>query len=166
MKNSITLQPKPLDAQSFARYGHIISHNKREPAYHCPEFDFYADIAVQEFGYEVAFGMVTARAVTNTANTFERHQRTAELIAPLNGDVIVVLGPRSHDGPPADDQFEAFHIVSGTAIIVNAGIWHFAPLAISDDVSILIGFRNGTPSEDLEVHNLEEMRGTRFVLEM
>ncbi len=157
----INLRAIEATPQTFDRFGAVVTTEGCNPVFESPEFDFFGRLASTSFGESVAFGMVVARPGPMVSMVFERHRNTPELIAPLTGTVAVVLGEKG-DAPPDDSGFSAFIVKPGRALIIAPGVWHFAPLASSSTVSILIGFREGTPNDDVEVHNLGEERGVRF----
>ena len=165
MQQEIKLSVREATTDSLAPFGRVITHRDREPTFDSPEFAFFADLAIAGFGPETAFGMVVARPGPLTATTFERHHLTPELVAPLDGEVVVILGAKSDQGPPPVTDYTAFRVRPGTVLLLDPGVWHFAPLAIDSIVSILIGFRRGTPSDDVEIVNLEEQNETRFLVE-
>ncbi|MBU8913280.1 MAG: ureidoglycolate lyase [Spirochaetales bacterium] len=157
-----TLQIQELTSENANPYGTLISKTVKEPAYECEEFDFWNELAIEETSGVISVGMVEARPQKLTATTFERHTRTGELLAPLDGDVILVLGRPTDGSTPDVNQVEAFRLRSGAAILLKRGAWHYAPMVSDKPVRVLVVFRKGTPDDDLEMHKIDEEIGMRF----
>jgi ureidoglycolate hydrolase len=157
-----TIQLRELSSESAAPYGTLISRAVQDSTYHCQEFDYWDEIAVEQTSGAISVGMVEARPQKLTATTFERHLHSGELLAPLDGDVIVVLG-RPGEGPmPEVNQVEAFWLRAGTAILLDRGVWHYAPMVTEKPVRVLVVFRKGTSNDDKDIHKLDEEAGIRF----
>ncbi len=157
-----TLRIQQLTTKNAVPYGTLIDKTIKEPAYESEEFDYWDELAVEETSGAISVGMVEARPQKLIATTFERHARTGELLAPLDGDVILVLG-KFTDGPtPEVNQVEAFRLRSGSAILLKRGTWHFAPMVADKPTRVLVVFRKGTPGDDLEVHKIDEEIGMQF----
>lgn len=157
-----TLQIQDLTTENAVPYGTLINKTIKEPAYKCEEFDYWDALAIEETSGAISVGMVEARPQKLVATTFERHARTGELLAPLDGDVILVLG-KSTEGPAPDvNQVEAFRLRSGSAILLKRGTWHYAPMVADTPVRVLVVFRKGTPGDDLEMHKIDEELGMQF----
>ena len=156
-----TLAIKEITAENVAPYGTLVTRSAAEPAFSSDEFDFWNELAVDETFGALSVGMVEARAQELTASTFERHAGTSELLAPLDGDVIIVLGEPTSGGPDVE-KFEAFRLRAGSAILLGIGTWHFAPMTRDGTVAVLVVFRKGTPDNDMEIHRIDEELGAEF----
>ena len=156
-----TLKVKDLTIENAAPYGTLVTRSAKEPVFSSKEFDFWNELAVEQATGPISVGMVEARPQELTAKTFERHTGTGELLAPLDGDVILVLGEPT-DGSPDVEKFEAFRLRAGSAILLKSGTWHYAPMSVDKTVGVLVVFQKGTPDKDLEMHHIDEELGARF----
>ncbi len=62
----------------------------------------------------------------------EYHTTTAEIILPLNDDMILHVAPPSA-GKPLPEYTHAFLVPKNTLIKMNACVWHLAPLPANVD---------------------------------
>ena len=157
-----TLRIQELTSENALPYGTLINKTVKAPAYECEEFDFWNELAIEETSGAISVGMVEARPQGLVATTFERHVQTGELLAPLDGDVILVLGAPTEAPTPDVNQVEAFRLRAGSAILLKRGAWHYAPMVRDEPVRVLVVFRKGTPDDDLEMHKIDEEVGMRF----
>lgn len=71
----------------------------------------------------------------------EFHSRCGEGILPLNGDVLIHVGPATPNGTVPMDEIEIFRVPQGTLVSLRPGVWHHAPFALKTmavDVLILL----------------------------
>lgn len=94
--------------------------------------DFYPDLLQVSTGKgEPSFSVCRVAPRPYTIDTIERHEFCGEGILPLDGDVLI------HVGPPADhisafDQIEAYRVPRLTMVSLFPGVWHHAPFALGD----------------------------------
>ena len=65
-------------------------------------------------------------------NAVEYHTTTAEIIIPLNDDMILHVSEPSA-GKPITDRTKAFIVPKNTLIKMKSCVWHLAPLPKSED---------------------------------
>jgi ureidoglycolate lyase len=157
-----TLKVQELDAENAAPYGTLVDTSTKDPAFVGDEFSFWNELAIDETRGPISVGMVEARPHELSAKTFERHTGTGELLAPLNGDVILVLGEPTAGLAPDVEKFKAFWLRAGSAMLLKSGTWHYAPMTEGEPVKVLVVFQKGTPDNDLEMHQIDEEMGTAF----
>lgn len=88
--------------------------------------------------------------------TVECHTTTWEMILPLNDDMVIHVTPASGT-EPAIEHTKAFIVPKGTAVILYAAIWHFAPLPLNEsELSVMVISRECTYINDCNVVNLAE----------
>ncbi|MFP4611841.1 MAG: ureidoglycolate lyase [Spirochaetaceae bacterium] len=156
------LELKEINVENAKGYGTLIDNSGTEPTADFTQFAFWNELAEDELSGTVAYGMVQSKPEGLTATTLERHVHTTELLAPLDGDVILIMGKPTSGDTPNPDAVGAFRLPQGKAFIFNKGTWHFAPLAERHPVHNLIMFRKGTPDDDLEAHDLQQERNIVF----
>lgn len=78
------------------------------------------------------------------------------MILPLNDDMILHVAPASA-GTPVPHLVQAFLGPKNTLVMMNAAIWHLAPLpANSDELAAMIILPECTYSNDCTVVNLSD----------
>lgn len=154
-----TVQAVQVSPARFSRFGRVVSRAGHTPAFASTEFDFYHALVTADFGGNVALSMVDSRDTSKVADTFERHFKTPELMVPMDNDIVIVVGEKSKKGLPGIGHYEAFVVPQGSAVLIDAGVWHFAPFPVRDSSRILIGFREGTPDSDVEILKTSEELG-------
>ena len=93
----------------------------------------------------------------------EYHTTTAEIIMPLNDDMILHVAPPSA-GKPLPEYTRAFLVPKNTMIKMMPCVWHLAPLpANADELSALIVLPSCTYMNDCIVVDLKE--DEQFVIE-
>ena len=173
----IELAIQQADGHNFAGYGSVVpypSFDRTEPAYEPTStgdgFSWYGRLLRERFDDDLSFGMVVSEASRSfEQRVFERHQRTVELLVPLDGDVVLILGQTGaiarpfyaehRDGtidPLLEHGFGAFRVAAGQAVVLGRGIWHSAPLAVQR-TRTLTCYREGTERDDVDAVDLAEL---------
>lgn len=60
----------------------------------------------------------------------EYHTTTWEMIMPINDDMVIHCAPASA-GVSVNEYAKAFIVPKNTLVLINAAIWHLAPLPVS-----------------------------------
>lgn len=69
----------------------------------------------------------------------EYHDYTGEMIVPLDGDVLIHVGPAVATTEVPVEEIEIFRIPKGTLVCIRPGVWHQAAFAYGcDRVHILV----------------------------
>lgn len=90
-------------------------------------------------------------------NVTECHNYTAEGLLPLDGDVIIHVGPATPNGIPDISQIKAFFVSKGTFVTLNPGVWHHAAYTYNKDfVNLLILLPERTYENDCHIVNLNK----------
>ncbi|MFW5973031.1 MAG: ureidoglycolate lyase [Bacteroidota bacterium] len=138
------IQVRPIDEVSFRPYGRIFRAPTSGPLAETRGFSYWSDVASYEIEGATEIGWCVVRAHDEPIDWFERHDRTPEILIPV--DAAVVLPVQREDG----ETVEAFRVEVGEAVILDSGVWHSACLpADRDEASYFVIFRRGTPSEDV-----------------
>jgi ureidoglycolate lyase len=127
-----TVRIKDIEEQDFCAFG---TYAKLTP----PEglnlgkapVDFYPDLVQLNVGNEeAAFSICAVAPRPAVIDVTERHKYCGEGILPLDGDVLIHVGPPSEE--PAFEQFEVYRVPQGTMVTLSSGVWHHAPYTLSD----------------------------------
>jgi ureidoglycolate lyase len=152
---------KTADRTNVAPYGDLIAIEGVEATADMDAFAFWNDLSLGDFEGTVTFGMVHTKPGEMTVPLLERHVRTSETLVPLDEAIVLALAEPTEGALPDLDTAAALLIPRGQAITLKPGTWHYIPMIPSGAAArTLIVFRQGTPSEDLEVKELEPEIGT------
>ncbi len=134
---------KPLTPEGFARYGayqDLLDTADLAKKSILPPFGFFPDVMTLEFGGAPTVSVCHVRKTDrNIVSFMEAHARTCEGLLPLDGDVIIYVGPAF--GPPErwdSGKLEAFIVPKGTFVKLNPLVIHGTQYAIdTDEVHLL-----------------------------
>lgn len=149
------LTAKPLTPEGFARYGsyqNLLDTDDLAKKSILPPFGFFPDVMTLEFGGAPTVSVCHVKKSEKKIVSFmEAHAKTCEGLLPLDGDVIIYVGPAF--GPPErwnPDKLEAFIVPKGTFVKLNALVIHGTQYAIdTDEVHLLCMLPARTFSNDM-----------------
>jgi ureidoglycolate hydrolase len=118
-------------------------------------FKYLKQQAIIDVNYPVEIGHLQVNGNHTTFNQMERHEKTPELLIPLDGDFIIPVCT-SFNKLPDLNSLIALRVRQGEALLLNRNCWHWMPCAVSGQMSILVIFRNNTSAEDIIIENLSE----------
>jgi ureidoglycolate hydrolase len=144
-------------------YGGLVDSTSRSADFVSDAFSYWDALAVEAAGRGLSVGMVEARPSDLVGREFERHLETAELLVPLDGDVVLVLGAPTGGPLPDPARFAAIRLPRGQAVLLHPGTWHYAPLSESGVVHVLVAFASGTSDSDKDLHDVANELGVEFV---
>lgn len=160
-----TIKVEKLSKESFAPYGEYYQMDAPDGHALCGEIHrFYPDRVTACQQGNVGFSAITVKKPkAMLISQIEYHTTTAELIMPLNDDMILHVAQPSA-GTPITEQTKAFLVPKHTLIKMNACVWHLAPLPANvEELSALIILPECTYMNDCKVVDLSEEE--RFVIE-
>jgi len=99
-----------------------------------------------------AVGHLTLSPANPEIDWAERHERAAELIAPLGGACAVYVAAPA-DAPAG---FRAFRVPAGSGVVLHPGVWHGAPLALDGPGAALVLLPLGTGTDDTVITRFPE----------
>lgn len=86
----------------------------------------------------------------------EYHTTTAEVIFPINDDMLLHVAPRSA-GTVANEYAKAFVVPKNTMVKLYAGVWHLCPLPVNEkELQAIIILPECTYANDCTVVDLPE----------
>ena len=85
----------------------------------------------------------------------EYHDHTAEMLMPMDCDVVIHVAPADCMTDVQTDKIELFLIPKGTMIILRPGVWHHAPFTLNGKTAnILIGLPERLYATDCKVSKI------------
>lgn len=145
-----------LTDDSFADYGYVISQTQEAPIADNAELTYWGKVSQLKMSDVVSTGIMYAHKRLPIIKSLERHIKTPEILAILEGDSVILFGKSSKEGID-EESLKAFYIKQGDAIAMYEGTWHWVGIPVDCDVSkFLVLFACNTEDEDLEVKDLTE----------
>ena len=126
-----TIQAKPLTHEAFAEFGSF--YDLTDPKGHNLGTFYHDHVLYPVSGNApIGFSALVANKCELKVTKAEYHNTTAEILLPLDGDIILHVAPPST--VPVPELTEAFYVPKGTIVRMNTGVWHLAPLPVKEDV--------------------------------
>ena len=136
-----TIKAIPVTQENWAKYGYLANISDPGSAYGLGEYPctFHRDMALAPMASSspIAFGSLKVGKRDMVIKDVEYHSYAAEVMMPMDSDVIMYVGP-ANSGQPEPDELEAFIIPKGTMTIFRAGMWHGAPFPLEESATLLI----------------------------
>jgi hypothetical protein len=87
----------------------------------------------------------------------ERHRKTPEILAAIDGDSVVCIAPAQDPVAGSLKGIRAVTVRKGQVFILETGAWHWIPYPLgARPARFLVVFRRRTGQEDLEFHELAQ----------
>lgn len=137
-------------------YGYLVCLPSVAPPIENEELRYWPTLAPLELkdGWgEVGVCEVVRRPAR--VSKMERHVRTSEFVAPMNGELLVPIALRTSGSSP-DEGLIAVRVRVGEGLMLHPGVWHWAGYPDRERVSFWVIFRRETAKEDLEIAPLPE----------
>lgn len=143
-----------LDEIAFSRFGSIVDAPSRNHDAAGPGWSWWAETAfLPSDARPYGIGYLTLEPVPLVFDWAERHLRTMEMIIPVRGDCVIHVAPANPstniDRDPRPEEFQAFRIRQGQAVILKPGVWHAAPFALQENSAALVLLLEHTGRDDL-----------------
>lgn len=157
MDNSM-VPAKRASAQSFAAYGTFVAASEGLPCEGEAKAAYTEKVGVLNTGGRTSVGVLNLKAREFEFRELERHVATPELLVMVKGDVIFPVSPASPGSSPIPGELEVFRVNQGEAVIMEPGVWHGLPFPLQAEATVLVIFREGTPDQDFQLHDLGGIR--------
>lgn len=160
MRTGIQLPVQNLSGQSFTSFGTVITMPPQPSDAAGPGWHWWSDTALLPGG-DPAYG-VGYLSLDPSALRFdwaEQHMRSGEMIVPVGGDCLIYVGlPQGPIGQELPDleRFQVFRLQVGQAVILKPGIWHGAPFALNEPLSVIVLLLQNTGRGDTKVVRFSE----------
>ena len=128
------VKAEPITNEAFAPFGKFYSFsNPQGYALQGELHRFFPDRLTAGAWSNIAFSPILVKKPSEYIITQqEYHTTTWEIIMPLNDDMIIHCAPASA-GASVNEYAKAFIVPKNTAVMINAAIWHLAPLPVNED---------------------------------
>jgi ureidoglycolate hydrolase len=155
------LPVRALTPEAFAPFGRVIERPDRDQDAEGPGWSWWAETVVLEGdGRPWGVGYLDLSPSAARFDWAERHMRSLEAIVPVAGSCLVYVAPPGHPDDPARllafESFEVFRVPPGSGVVMDAGVWHGAPLADGGPARAIVLLLKGTGREDVTLVRFEE----------
>ena len=152
---------KPLTQENFAPYGQLFEIQTGDgPSCLTERFNFWPKLATFQCARgEVQIGISTFLKRPLRLATMERHLCSEEIMIPLTGGVIIPFARQQGTDPaelPQACRAEAFLIPPAKGIVVHKNVWHWTPMPLEDQTSIICMFETGTEQTDVLIREFPQ----------
>lgn len=166
-QKAIVLPVEELTDKAFSPYRSVMDHKKLKPKINEEDFTFWDDLAKMDISGKTEIGFLEVISRGPEFSEFERHTQTEETFFALEGEVIaLVAAPSPGQDLPDAGTAKAFRLEAGNGIYMREGTWHWLPYPLQESARLLVVFREGTPDDDLEIKDLNEIAGINFKIDI
>ena len=156
----VIVKVKDLTVEAFSKFGRVIEAPNFQPLVENENVKYWGTVATFKVEGETEIGICIVKKGSNILEFMERHVQTSEVIIPIEGDFILPVAASKSledagEHPKAED-IEAFYIKDEQAIVLNKGVWHYAPLPIMEEASFFVIFKKETAKHDLDLKKINK----------
>lgn len=136
------IKAKRLTKENFAVYGQYSDMlDKNNAGFGSDAFVFYRD-SIRYGTAAPVLGLSTLSVKRDNKYqimALEHHNHAAEVMMPMDDDMILCIVKAGSEEKPAAEEIEAFIVPKNTMVHLNPGVWHYMPLPVkNEEVNILI----------------------------
>lgn len=149
-----------LTGEAFGEFGSFRDMlNPMSERLGAPPIEFFPDMVQQMLGNHQAVSYSNCRIGPREPiiNTAECHSSTAEMLMPLDADVLMFFAPGClpDEGFPVD-KVRVFLVPRGFMVVIKPGVWHHGPFCVGNkEVNILVALPERTYANDTRTVSLE-----------
>lgn len=141
---------------NFGPYGQVFEiQTDKEAEMITERFNFHPKLATFDLtrGNQLQIGISTFLKRPFRLATMERHLTSEEIMIPLDKQGVVIAFAKHNSDDireiPEIGLVEAFYIPPTKGIVVYKNVWHWTPMPIVDQSSIICCFETGTEKDDV-----------------
>ena len=115
--------------------------------------EFFRDLTQMKLGNSNILSMSSLRIKKRrmVIDILEYHNICGEAILPIDSDIIVQLAPATPGGQIPYEKVRRFTSPKGTVIVLNPGVWHYAPFVSEGEAHIFCMLPERTYENDAHV---------------
>jgi ureidoglycolate lyase len=151
-----TISVNALTKENFSDFGNF--YNLLQPAGHTLGNFFHDHVLMPVSGLmPVGFSsmVITKPDGGMIVKKAEFHNTTAEVLLPLDDDIIIYTAPPSNI--PVPENTMAFLVPCGTIVLMNTGVWHFTPFPVHrTEAHIMTALPERTYAADCTIIDYEQ----------
>jgi ureidoglycolate lyase len=153
---------KELTLENFCHYGSFANMINPQTL-HIGEkpIEFFRDMVLLDLATstKASFSVCRVEKRPLVVDVTEYHSYCGEGILPLDGDVLIHVGPATPKGEVCLEDIEIFRVPRGTMVSLRPGTWHHAAFAYNCEyVNVLIVLPERTYANDCTVYEIPEQK--------
>ena len=155
---TITITPKKITKENFAKFGELITTDDIKPISindgYAKRFDGIANLDTAKDNGKTTISIFSAikRTFPMKIDMMEQHPLGSQAFIPMKETTFLSFVAPNGEKPDLD-KIEAFIIPPGLGVNYKTGTWHF-PLIATEDMNFLVVDRKGV-GDNLKVQKLE-----------
>tara|TARA_B100000575_G_C23052380_1_gene605819 strand:- start:354 stop:848 length:495 start_codon:yes stop_codon:yes gene_type:complete len=155
---TITITPKKITKENFAKFGELITTEDIKPISindgYAKRFDGIANLDTAKDNGKTTISIFSAikRTFPMKIDMMEQHPLGSQAFIPMKETTFLSFVAPNGEKPDLD-KIEAFIIPPGLGVNYKTGTWHF-PLIATEDMNFLVVDRKGV-GDNLKVQKLE-----------
>lgn len=154
----MTLVAEPLTPEAFAPFGRVIETPARERDAEGPGWRWWAEtVLLESDGRPYGVGFLDLEPPDASFDWAEKHLRTQEAVLATTADILLYVAPAEHESAPPPEAFRVFRVPGGSGVVLERGVWHGAPLAVSEPTSAVVLILEGTGQHDVIVERFDRV---------
>ena len=156
---TITITPKKITKENFAKFGELITTEDIKPISindgYAKRFDGIANLDTAKDNGKTTISIFSAikRTFPMKIDMMEQHPLGSQAFIPMKETTFLSFVAPNGEKPDLE-KIEAFVIPPGLGVNYKTGTWHF-PLIATEDMNFLVVDRKGL-GNNLKVQKLEE----------
>ena len=158
---------KELTLENFKIYGEFVDMlNPKGVKIGAGDIEFFRDMTQMTLGQSnaVSFSLCKLLKRDFIVETSEYHNYCGETVIPLDGDILMHVGPATHTSEFPAEDVEIFRVPKGTLVNLHPGVWHQAAFTYKCDlVNILVVLPERTYMTDCHYFELPEEKRIQIV---
>lgn len=143
---------KELTQEDFSIYGtYAAMLNPKGVKFGNEPVEFFRDMIQLDLGPSntASFSLCRLHQREFIIEASEYHNYCGEMIIPLDGDILMHVGPATFTAEVPVEDIEIYRIPKGTVVCIRPGVWHQAAFAYGcDSVNILVALPERTYMTD------------------
>jgi len=149
------IKVKPLISEDFRPYGQLVRIPQTNPESPDDLYSWWGKEVLLPAEGPISTGILKVKHRDFVITKLERHIKTAEMLIPLKGISILVVGKSSLNDEELE-KVDAFYLNSDQIIVIDVGILHWLPFPLEKEAVYAVVFRSETPQDDLRFINIKE----------
>jgi ureidoglycolate lyase len=155
---TVTIQELTLERfQPYGLFANML--NPQTPKIGAKPIEFFREMVRVNLGHYTQASCSVCRVEKRplVIDVSEFHSACGEGMLPLDGDVLIHVGPATPSNEIPLERFEVFRVPKGTLVAVHPGVWHHGPFVEQGDaVNVLIILPERTYANDCTVYSIPE----------
>jgi len=162
------VKAEPLTPEAFRPFGRVLAVPASEPEIERGYLSWWGGLCDLDFPDSASLGFLRFKRTGFTIFAMERHLKASEIFIPVCGTGVIPFAPAVQSicagasnaaGPVSDEKpdltrLSAFIVVTGTALVIERGVWHFPGFALTERMDFFLIVRKKS-ADDVDMKQVE-----------